>query len=151
MATPGAVLGAVRERLVASTDLQTYVGVDGTASDPTAARVIVKYTIDTTLQAYPAVTLYQERAQLDPTITRTWNPGFVLVSCYSNRDVEEPLEMYEIISPLLHGKKTEVSSSILGVCVHEVVERDVRGPRWVEETSCWRLDILYRIRASVID
>jgi len=149
---PGAILGAVRARLAGDADLQAYVGVDGTAADPSAARVIVKFAIDVIPATYPAITIYQERARLDPTMPRTWNPGFVLVqACVNQRDQKECLEMYEVFSRLLHGQRWTLGSETLGVCVKEVVERDVRGPTWVEDHSIWRLDALYRIRAAVID
>ena len=146
-----AILGAVRERLVASTDLQVYVGVDGTTSDPSAARVYLKWAVDAAVAVYPAVTLYLERAKLDVTMPRMWNPGFVLLSFYSNLDPQEAITMYEICSRLLHAQRWALALNTLNVCVKEVVERDVRGPVWVEATHCWRRDALYRIRASVSD
>lgn len=144
---PNRVVAAFRRILVANADLRTYVGED-TAT--TAARVMQKWSIGTEQATYPAVTLWS-RAKLDVTFPRTWNPGFVEVCCHSLREDQRTcLEMYEIISRLLHTQKTELS--VAGsVCVHEVVERDARDPIFLEESSTWVGYLLYRVRASIID
>lgn len=148
---PGRVLAAFRRLLVADADLQAYVGVDGDPADASAARVYLKWPIDTQVAHYPAITLWAPRVRLDVTLPRTWNPGFVQVCYYSlERDQRECLEMYEVASRLLHAKKGLLS--IAGsVCVHEVVERDARDPVFVAAKSTWEMETLYRVRASIID
>ena len=148
MALPNRVIAAFRALLVADADLRAYVGED-TAT--TAARVMQKWSIGTEQAAYPAVTLFVPRTRLDVVFPRTWNPGFVEVCCYSLREDQRTcLEMYEIISRLLHTRKGALS--VVGsVCVHEVVERDARDPVFMEASSTWVGYILYRVRASIID
>lgn len=145
---PNRVIAAFRRILVADADLRIYVGEDTTT---TTARVMQKWTIGPAQADYPAVTLWSPRARFDPTFPRTWNPGFVEVCCHSLREDQVAcISMYEIISRLVHTKKTELS--VAGsVCVHEVVERDVRDPVFLEQSSTWVGYFLYRVRASIVD
>lgn len=145
-----AVVAAFRALLLTSVALQAYVGVDGDADDPSAARIYQKWSIDFEPTHYPAITLFVPRRRLDAVMPRTWNPGFVQVQCYSQqRDQMECLEMYEISSRLLHMEKNALSTE--AVCVHGVFERDGNDPIFQESTSSWVLTTIYKVYASIRD
>jgi hypothetical protein len=67
---------------------------------------------------------------------------------WSKKDLQECWDAYELVTQLLHEKKTLTSTPHL--CVHQVREIWSDSGIWVAEDSVWRQSVRYQFRASVI-
>jgi hypothetical protein len=143
--TPTRQIAAFRQRLVGDPSL-----------DPLSAqlvaivgdRVYPTFLVDVIQPVYPCITLFQSQAEQAVWAPRTFDYGVMQLQIWSKKDLQECWDAYELVTQLLHEKKTLTSTSQL--CVHQVREIWSDSGIWVAEDSVWRQSVRYQFRASVI-
>lgn len=138
-------IAAFRQRLVGDPNLdplsaQLVAFVDG--------RVYPGYLADQNQPEYPCITLYQTEANQAVFAPRTFDYGVMQLQIYSKAGQQELYDIYELVTQLLHEKKTLLSTQ--GLCVHQVREIYSDTGGFIPQDSVWQLTVKYLFRASVM-
>ena len=136
-------LAAIRARLLSSPEL---VSILATTPDGDPA-VYLGNIFAVRESVYPCVTIGQSRASMGVWATRIVDPGYVVIECFSKKDVLEPSTMEELVEGLLHVQKTLVSSA--NACFHEIRKLDWNTAFWDSDTGAWRCAAMYLVRVSL--